>query len=871
MEFPTFSGHEDPLIWLHRCELYFRTAHTPLHAQVELAAFNMTGEAQLWYYQILRDEPRMTWGIFKDYCKLRFGPPHSTNPLGDLVNVKQRARHIDEYVSDFQLLLARADSVRIDQQVDLFTAGLDELLRIDVERSKPCSLAEAINNSRDFYRRILLMQKGTFRQPPRLLPAPTGSNLVTVTNSRPQAMLKPGPKPPPIRRLSPAEQEERKSKGLCFNCDETWSRGHRCKHLFCVLGINEEEESDETTIEDLEVAEISLHAITGVSTGEMMKLRVLIEGTPLLALVDTGSTHNFINTSTALGLALPTAPRPGVKVVVANGDSLSSTGLCEQVLVSKGSDSFLVNLFQIPLVGFDLVLGIQWLSTLGPIWWDFNSLTMQFLLEGKLVSWSSDTPHALAAVSSLLPASNKDILNVLLSEFDPLFREVSTLPPSRSCDHRIILSAEANMLYLESPAGVGFSYSANKSYYAYVNDEMTARDNLAFLENWFEKFPQYKNREFFITGESYAGHYVPQLAHLIVQSKAKINLKGIAVNFNARGEYFWSHGLISDSTFELFNTVCNYSQIRRQGQIGKFTAPCALVNNRANAEISRFIDAYDVTLDVCLSSLFQQAEILNQWQETEKIDVCVEDETIEYLNRKDVQIALHAQLLGVNRWGSCSDVLQYDMQNLEVPTIPILVTLVKSGIRVLVFSGDQDSVIPLTGTRFLVNKLAQDLGLSTTVPYGTWFEGKQVAGWTQGYGELLSFATIRGAAHEAPFTQPEREIMFLNNLRMLRSIQVWDRMDSFADCDEMSLGCLHVVLLLMLLIHLKASSCYADPNIANLCRFKPKPKPRSSGAMMSALKHQSAHREFPNLYGDDEVFGSDKRKVRTGPNPLHNR
>nr|GMD93470.1 putative mitochondrial protein [Ipomoea batatas] len=340
MEFPTFSGHKDPLIWLHHYELYFRTAHTPVHAQVELTAFNMTGEAQLWYYQILRDEPRMTWGIFKDYCKLRFGPPHSTNPLGDLVNVKQRARHIDEYVSDFQLLLARADSVRIDQQVDLFTAGLDELLQIDVERS-----------------------------------------------------------------------------------------------------INEEEESDETTIEDLEVAEISLHAITGVSTGEMMKLRVLIEGTPLLALVDTGSTHNFINTSTALGLALHMAPRPGVKVVVVNGDSLSCTGLCEQVLVFKGSDSFLVNLFQIPLVGFDLVLGIQWLSTLGPIWWDFNSLTMQFRLERKLVSWSSNTPHALAAISSLLPASNKDILNVLLLEFDPLFREVSTLSPSRSCDHRIVLSA----------------------------------------------------------------------------------------------------------------------------------------------------------------------------------------------------------------------------------------------------------------------------------------------------------------------------------------------------------------------------------------------------------------------------------------------
>lgn len=42
-------------------------------------------------------------------------------------------------------------------------------------------------------------------------------------------------------------------------------------------------------------------------------------------------------------------------------------------------------------------------------------------------------------------------------------------------------------------------------------------------------------------------------------------------------------------------------------------------------------------------------------QEAEKIDVCVEDETIEYLNRKDVQKAFHAQLLGVNRWTTCSE------------------------------------------------------------------------------------------------------------------------------------------------------------------------------------------------------------------------
>ncbi|KAI3444304.1 hypothetical protein Pfo_000969 [Paulownia fortunei] len=330
----------------------------------------------------------------------------------------------------------------------------------------------------------------------------------------------------------------------------------------------------------------------------------------------------------------------------------------------------------------------------------------------------------------------------------------------------------ANMLYLESPAGVGFSYSANKSFYESVNDEMTARDNLVFLEKWFEKFPEFKSREFYITGESYGGHYVPQLANLIIQSKAKFNLKGIAIgnpllefntDFNSRAEFLWSHGLISDATYNQFTFVCNYSQIRRQAEMGTLTPVCSGVIKQVSSEISRFIDTYDVTLDVCLSSVELQSEALNQLQDEPKIDVCVEDETNVYLNRKDVQKALHARLNGVNRWSICSDVLHYEMQDLEIPTIGILGSLVKSGIRVLVYSGDQDSVLPLTGTRTLVNGLAKDLGLNTTVPYSAWFEGRQVAGWTQAYGDFLSFATIRGASHEAPFSQPERSLVLFSS------------------------------------------------------------------------------------------------------------
>lgn len=331
----------------------------------------------------------------------------------------------------------------------------------------------------------------------------------------------------------------------------------------------------------------------------------------------------------------------------------------------------------------------------------------------------------------------------------------------------------ANMIYLESPAGVGFSYSKNKSYYIEANDEKTAKDNLEFLRRWFLEFPEYKTRDFFILGESYGGHYVPQLAQLIVESKVNFNLKGIAIgnpllefntDFNSRSEFFWSHGLISDSTYESTTLACNYSTYRRQVEISGSVSPvCSQVWRTASREISKFIDAYDVTLDICLSSVFAQAHKLNQLQETVKIDVCVEDETTKYLNRKDVQKAFHAQLIGVTEWTICSDVLKYDLQNLEIPTINVLGALVKSGIRVLVYSGDQDSVIPLTGSRALVNGLAKDLGLNTTVPYGAWFGGRQVGGWTQVYGDILSYATIRGAAHEAPFSQPERSLVLFNS------------------------------------------------------------------------------------------------------------
>ncbi|KAF2289235.1 hypothetical protein GH714_031318 [Hevea brasiliensis] len=347
---------------------------------------------------------------------------------------------------------------------------------------------------------------------------------------------------------------------------------------------------------------------------------------------------------------------------------------------------------------------------------------------------------------------------------------------------------EANILYLESPAGVGFSYSANTSFYNSVNDTITAQDNLKFLQNWFVKFPEYKSRDLFIAGESYAGHYVPQLAKLIVLSGLKFNLKSIALgnplldfstDLNSQGDYYWSHGLISDSTYKLITAICNTSQRVREHISGSSSVACKAVNAQLSKEIPDAIDNYDVTADVCVSygqsqlrvynhplrprfhfSLFSESlgESPNQAKSAENIDVCVQEKTFMYLNRKDVQEALHAQLVGVSNWSFCSPVLNYDMKNLEIPMIDVVGSLVSSGISVLVYSGDQDSVVPFTGSRSLVNGLAKKLGLNATVTYRPWFQDKQVGGWTQVYGEILTFATIRGGSHMSPSSSPKRSL-----------------------------------------------------------------------------------------------------------------
>ncbi|GAB2213210.1 hypothetical protein Droror1_Dr00021232 [Drosera rotundifolia] len=331
----------------------------------------------------------------------------------------------------------------------------------------------------------------------------------------------------------------------------------------------------------------------------------------------------------------------------------------------------------------------------------------------------------------------------------------------------------ANILFVESPAGVGWSYSNTSSDYT-TGDAQTASDMHVFLVNWFLKFPEYKSNHFFLTGESYAGHYIPQLAVLLLEHNKyskdfKFNLKGIAIgnpllrlgpDTQATYEYFWSHGMISDEVGLTIMSDCQFDDYTWDGNHNE-SKSCTDALNEANNIVGDYINNYDVILDVCYPDIVEQELRLRKSATKISIgvDVCMTYERRFYFNLPEVQQALHANRTNLPYpWSMCSDVLNYSETDPDIDILPALKEIIQAGVPVWVFSGDQDSVVPLLGSRSLVRELAEELNFTTTVPYGAWYHKGQVGGWTIQYGEMLTFATVRGASHMVPFAQPSRAL-----------------------------------------------------------------------------------------------------------------
>lgn len=154
------------------------------------------------------------------------------------------------------------------QQMGGFISGLKDGIRAEVQASRPTTLIAA-KGLACLYEAKHEAKHNTQRRTPAFSNERRGSQ-----SSRylplPSANLTRG-RTPAIKRLSPAELADRRAKGLCFNCDEKFSPGHRCKKLFLIEGIYEEEDQldreggyDPLAYIEEGIPGISLHTISGM-------------------------------------------------------------------------------------------------------------------------------------------------------------------------------------------------------------------------------------------------------------------------------------------------------------------------------------------------------------------------------------------------------------------------------------------------------------------------------------------------------------------------------------------------------------------------------------------------------------------------------
>ncbi|KAJ0043034.1 hypothetical protein Pint_17409 [Pistacia integerrima] len=103
-------------------------------------------------------------------------------------------------------------------------------------------------------------------------------------------------------------------------------------------------------------------------------------------LIDGGSTYNFLQERVALHLGIPIVKSHNFTIMIGNGDTLQCSGLCSTVTLDLGGHRFPVDFFVLPIRGADMVLGAQWLSTLGPVLMDYKKLTLTFAWNGQTVT-----------------------------------------------------------------------------------------------------------------------------------------------------------------------------------------------------------------------------------------------------------------------------------------------------------------------------------------------------------------------------------------------------------------------------------------------------------------------------------------------------
>ncbi|VAH05904.1 unnamed protein product [Triticum turgidum subsp. durum] len=303
------------------------------------------------------------------------------------------------------------------------------------------------------------------------------------------------------------------------------------------------------------------------------------------------------------------------------------------------------------------------------------------------------------------------------------------------------------------------------------------------FHGWFQRFPQHKMKEFYIAGESYAGHYIPQLANLIVDENKKASRENY-INFKVQiGNAYmdgdtdlqgivdssWHHAIISDTLYATYLRSCNFSAevLSRECEValGQFNVLHDLIDiySLYAPNCERGYPDFNTSFSPQIGPTTSRFDLLRIPM---GYDPCTQTYATEYLNREDVQRALHANTTGVSYpYSLCRDSINVLWHDSDKTVLPIVKKLAQEGLRIWIFSGDTDGRIPTTSTRYTLKKL----GLPIKEDWSPWFTHKQVGGWSVVY-DGLTFVTVRGAGHMVPTSRPEQALQLFEHFLANRNL-----------------------------------------------------------------------------------------------------
>ncbi|KAI7733877.1 hypothetical protein M8C21_013933, partial [Ambrosia artemisiifolia] len=308
------------------------------------------------------------------------------------------------------------------------------------------------------------------------------------------------------------------------------------------------------------------------------------------------------------------------------------------------------------------------------------------------------------------------------------------------------LTKVASIIFLDQPAGSGFSYGKTQEAYI-MNDTLSSIHAYDFMKKWLVDHPKFLNNPLYLGGDSYSGILVPMIVQEIYNDRSG--------DYNSQIEFAHNMALLSDAIYESTKEHCH--------------------GDYFNVDPNNFLCIHDLqVVDKCLERI-KMAQILEPnclisnplTSDPFRSDLpqvqtrlCREDNyiyTYAWANRRDVREALHIhEEFGDIEWVQCNTSLKFSFSKETISythnvqsSVGYHRRLTKRKCRALIYSGDHDMAVPYLSTLNWI----QSLNMSLVDAWRPWFVNEQVAGYTKKYSKgdyNLTFATVKGGGHTAP-------------------------------------------------------------------------------------------------------------------------